>query len=120
MPIRRDGEKLLQPNLVREYTEEEIGELIKCSEDIYYFTKRYVKIVHPVRGFIKMEPYPYQYDILELAKNEKFILLLLPRQSGKCLNFKNNIKVRNKKTGKVEELPIGKFYERIKSNKEDR
>ena len=83
MPIRRDGEKLLQPNLVREYSEEEIGELIKCSEDIYYFTKKYVKIVHPIRGFIKMEPYPYQYDILELAKKEKFILLLLPRQSGK-------------------------------------
>jgi hypothetical protein len=33
---------------------------------------------------------------------------------GKCVSSTEKIKVRNKKTGEIEELPIKEFFERFK------
>ncbi len=64
------------------YTIEEARELLKCSEDFYYFLK-YVKIVCPDRGRISFDPYPYQMDIFDLILNNRYIVSLISRQSGK-------------------------------------
>lgn len=36
---------------------------------------------------------------------------------GKCCTFENTIRVRNKTTGEIKEMPIGEFYEQRKKDK---
>lgn len=76
-------EKLLPPDLVREYTEEQIEELIKCKNDIEYFTKKYVKIQHPIYGYVKMNPWDFQLEFLNILQNKRLSIALWSRQSGK-------------------------------------
>lgn len=65
-----------------EYTIDEIRDLKRCSEDIWYFL-RYVIIVHPDKGRIPFEPYDYQRKLIETILNNRFCVFLLSRQSGK-------------------------------------
>ena len=112
MSIKYDEKFVLRPRVEHEYTEKEILELSKCSNDIYEFVK-HVKIVHPDKGKITYEPYDYQRELLELIQHNRFIVGMWCRQSGKCSLYSSKIKIRNKHTGEVEEIKIGKFFEKI-------
>ena len=46
-------------------------------------------------------------------KDQRRVIALSCRQSGKCVYNKALIKIRNKKTGKVEDITIGDFFNRI-------
>jgi hypothetical protein len=41
---------------------------------------------------------------------------LSSRQAGKCFCGDTKVTIRNKKTGKIEEISVIDFYERIKSS----
>jgi len=71
-----------KPLQEHEYTLEEVRELKKCSEDIWYFFK-YIKIVHPDKGRLSFDPYLYQKEMINLIVNNRFTIFLLSRQSGK-------------------------------------
>jgi len=71
-----------RPGQEYNYTVEEARELLKCSEDFYYFLK-YVHIIHPDDGRIPFEPYQYQLDIFDLILNNRFLVAMVSRQSGK-------------------------------------
>lgn len=201
VPIKYDS-AIKKPYLEHEYSIEEISELQKCSEDIWYFLK-YVKIVHPDKGRIIFEPREFQKEILCQLLNRRYLCILCPRQVGKtaviavyamwyalfnedktigivsnkqssavdilsririiyeelpiwlkpgvrswgktyvefdngtrilvsatsvdafrgrtinlmvCLGGENTIKVRNKRTGVIEDITIEKFYERLKKD----
>jgi len=101
-----------RPGQEYNYTVEEARELLKCSEDFYYFLK-YVHIIHPDDGRIPFEPYQYQLDIFDLILNNRFLVAMVSRQSGKCLCSDTVIKIRNKKTKNIYEIEIGKFYEEM-------
>ena len=109
MPVRYD-EYVKEPGVITEFTPEMIDEIEKCKNDFNEFMK-YIKIVHVDRGRIPFEPYEYQKELLELIKNNRFIVSLQSRQSGKCLRANTLIKVKNKKTNKIEEIQIEKFFE---------
>jgi hypothetical protein len=83
MPRKVDGEKIVGPDLIRAYTEEEIVELVKCKRDILHFSRKYIKIPTPAFGLIDMEPYDYQIELLNLCDSQRFIIILAPRQVGK-------------------------------------
>jgi len=65
------------------YTEWQIAELIKCSEDIVYFCSNYVKTLNIDRGLVFFEPYFYQEKMFELIEDNRNTIFKIPRQSGK-------------------------------------
>lgn len=74
---------LKKANVPIHFTQEQIEEYLKCSEDVVYFTENYVKIINVDRGLIKFDMYPYQRKMLETFAKDRFIIARCPRQSGK-------------------------------------
>ena len=56
-----------------DYTEEQIQELVKCSQDIDYFCKHYMKIVSVDEGVIPLELYDFQKDIILFLPHRKIL-----------------------------------------------
>lgn len=74
---------LKKPNVVEEYGPDQIKEYIRCSQDIEYFLKNYIKIVNVDKGLIDFDPYAYQMKIAKTVEQNRFTICKLPRQSGK-------------------------------------
>lgn len=72
-----------RPNQLEEYSQEHIQDLIKCRSDVVYFAKHFIEVLHPVSGFIKWEPRPYQLKILDAYQNNRFNIVMASRQVGK-------------------------------------
>uniref|UniRef100_A0A6M3K4R9 Putative terminase n=1 Tax=viral metagenome TaxID=1070528 RepID=A0A6M3K4R9_9ZZZZ len=84
MPVKYD-DFVKRPFDSIEYTQEQVLELKKCSDDIFSFLN-YVKIVHPDKGEVDFSKYifPHQKDMLKKFIKHRFHVCLLPRQiSGK-------------------------------------
>ena len=67
------------------YTQDEIDEIKRCRDDIFYFMENYVKIVSMDKGMILFEPYQYQKNIISNIINNRYSIFLLPRQFGKTI-----------------------------------
>ena len=67
-----------------EYTPELIQELLKCQKDPVYFIRNYVYLQHPTRGRILFNLYDYQEEIVRICHENKRVIMLIPRQMGKC------------------------------------
>jgi hypothetical protein len=65
------------------YTEEQVAEIIKCTEDPVYFIKTYVKIVNVDRGLVPFEMWPFQEDMVRTFHENRFCIAKMPRQVGK-------------------------------------
>lgn len=55
----------------------------KCMNDPVYMTEKYCKIVHIDHGLIPFKFYDYQKEEVNMFKDNRFVLLLQARQSGK-------------------------------------
>ena len=80
--------KLSNPNLKRagqkhQYTPEMVMEIKKCSTDPNHFIKNYCMIQHPKKGVIPFKMYDYQEKMCETYKNNRFVIVLSARQTGK-------------------------------------
>jgi hypothetical protein len=64
-------------------TPEETSEFKKCARNPIYFIENYIYIRHPVRGQTKFKLYDYQRDLINAYHNNKEVITLYPRQSGK-------------------------------------
>jgi hypothetical protein len=71
------------PHQKTAYTQAQIAEVIRCTEDPLYFMKNFMKIQHPIRGAIPFDPYPFQLRIIEAFHNNRFTVALTARQMGK-------------------------------------
>jgi hypothetical protein len=67
----------------QEFTGEQIDEYIKCRDDIIYFVENYVYIITLDHGLQLFKPYEYQKRMLRAFKDHRFVINLLPRQTGK-------------------------------------
>ena len=65
------------------YTEEQVTEILKCTEDPVYFIKNYVKIVNVDRGLVAFDMWPFQEDMVRTFKDNRFCIAKMPRQVGK-------------------------------------
>ena len=65
------------------YTEEQIKEILKCSEDPVYFIKNYVKIVNVDHGLVPFTMWPFQEDMVHTFHDNRFSICKMPRQVGK-------------------------------------
>lgn len=78
---------LKRKNIVEEYTEEQIREIIRCKSDPLYFIKNYIYIINLDEGLVKFGLYEYQERFVKMLHNEKRIIARLGRQSGKTTTF---------------------------------
>ena len=99
-----------------EWTTEMVQEWEKCKNDPVYFTKNYIKIINLNDGLVNFVPYDYQEEILKTVHENRYTIITTGRQAGKCVGYNTGITVKNKKTGVVEMLKIGKFFNKINSN----
>ena len=67
-----------------EYTDEQIVELAKCSQDFVYFTS-YVTIAtdKPTNPDFRVELRDYQLEMAKMIIDYRFSVILSSRQSGK-------------------------------------
>jgi hypothetical protein len=67
----------------QEFTEEQVEEYIKCSQDPLYFISNYVKIVTLDEGLQNFKPWDFQENLLETIHDNRFVICKFPRQTGK-------------------------------------
>ena len=68
------------------FTEEQIADLVACTNDksgFEAFAKKFFFIQHPVKGKCLFEPFEYQQRLLRSYHDHRFNINMLPRQSGK-------------------------------------
>ena len=54
----------------------------KCSADPVYFIENYTKVIHPVRGLVNFELYPFQKRIINDFNTHKSVIMRKFRQAG--------------------------------------
>ena len=78
------GNVNLKPSNVQiNFTEEQISEYIKCSQDPNYFIEKYIRIVNLDKGLVPFKMYDFQKKIVQTIHDNRFTIAKLPRQSGK-------------------------------------
>jgi len=65
------------------YTDEMREEFVKCRDDIVYFVRNYLRIVHIDHGLVMFDLYEFQEDMLRAMKDNRFFVAKCPRQVGK-------------------------------------
>ena len=91
------------PDIVFEYTPEEIIELKRCADDIIYFANKYCYCLQGSKGYQPITLRNYQEDMLNSYVENRFNVVLSCRQIGKTViaaifimhntifNFDNNV-----------------------------
>jgi hypothetical protein len=105
-------------NLSENYTEEQVKEYVRCAQDPEYFIEKYVRINSLDHGFVPFKLRGYQKGLIQTFHKNRRVVLLSPRQSGKCVFINTIVTVRNKITGEIKEITIGDFYENIKNREQ--
>jgi hypothetical protein len=78
------GNLNLKPvNTEIQFTQEQVEEYIKCSQDPIYFIEKYIKIINLDLGLVPFELYDFQKKIVSTIHNNRFTIAKLPRQCGK-------------------------------------
>lgn len=112
----KKGIYLNNPNLPSidaqfEYTPKMVSELKKCASNVLHFSENYFQIINVDEGRQKITLHAYQKKALRMMRDNRFSLLLFSRQSGKCLKDNTLLKIRNKKTGEIQEIRIKSFFD---------
>lgn len=105
--LKKEGVKI-------EFTPEQLEEYVKCSKDMMYFARNYMKIISLDRGEILFEPYNYQEKLIKTCQENRFVICKLPRQSGKCSSKNTNITIKNKITGEIKKITINELFKSLK------
>ena len=77
--VKRDGVQQV-------FTEHELTESIRCTEDPVYFVENYMKIINLDKGLVKFKPYHYQRKLFRHFNENRFSVILACRQSGKSIS----------------------------------
>ena len=76
---------LKQRGQQHDFTQEQVKEFIKCSQDPEYFLTNYIKVISLDDGIIPFHPYPFQQKLVKSFNDNRFTICKLPRQSGKSV-----------------------------------
>lgn len=68
-----------------QYSQEQVQEFIKCSQDPIYFIKTYCKIISLDHGLVDFTLYGYQEKFINALHNNRMVVSLQPRQQGKTI-----------------------------------
>jgi len=75
--------KLKRVNMAMNLTEEQVREYVKCAQSPEYFIENYVKIITLDKGFVQIELYPFQKDVVNDINNNRRVIVKAGRQVGK-------------------------------------
>lgn len=115
--IFRANPLLKKDNVKLNYTQDQLENFVRYSNNPIDFIQENFKIVTLDKGLINIELYEFQKDIINLIHENRFSILKLPRQSSKCQLFTTNLTIRNKTSGEIIEIPIGELFDHAKSGK---
>lgn len=79
----KGNKKLRNSGVEYEYTEGQIEEIKKCSEDAKYFIREYCKIINVDDGLVPFDLWPFQEKLVDLCISNRKVIAMLPRQMGK-------------------------------------
>jgi len=80
------GNRLLKPtNVPQQFTKKEVEEYVKCRDDIIYFLKKYVQVIHVDKGLVPFDLYDYQQDLINTLNEHRYVIVKSARQSGKSV-----------------------------------
>ena len=65
------------------FTQEELDEYLKCSNDPEYFIENHIKVVHVDQGVVPFNLYDFQKTMVNTIHNNRFSIFCTPRQVGK-------------------------------------
>lgn len=77
------NQKLKRANVPVNFTKQQVKEYVRCSSDIVYFVRKYVKIVNVDQGIVPFNLWPFQEEMINTFANNRFSICKLPRQVGK-------------------------------------
>ena len=78
------GNPLLKGAYIQQdWTEEQVGEYIRCQQDPLHFVREHIKIVSVDEGLVEFDVRDYQKDMIDRFHNERFVICKMARQSGK-------------------------------------
>jgi hypothetical protein len=77
------NERLKKVGIELSYTEEQVKEIIKCTEDPVYFIRNYVQIVNVDKGLVPFDMWPFQEKMVQDFHENRFSICKMPRQVGK-------------------------------------
>jgi hypothetical protein len=77
------NDRLKRVGVELSYTEEQVKEIIKCTEDPVYFIRTYVKIVNVDLGLIPFDMWDFQEKMVQDFHENRFCICKMPRQVGK-------------------------------------
>lgn len=66
-----------------EWNQEMFEEYIRCSNDVVYFTEKYMKIINIDKGLVSFKLYDYQKEMLASMADNRFTIIATARQAGK-------------------------------------
>lgn len=79
----RDNPLLKRAGVEVQYTQEQIDEYIKCSQDPVYFSAKYIKIVNVDQGLMPFNMWDFQREMIRTYHENRFSITKCPRQVGK-------------------------------------
>jgi hypothetical protein len=111
MKVYLNNPRLKAAGETLEFEPWQVKEIMKCYKDPIYFIENYVKIVHIDKGLVPFKLYDFQKKMVSTITENRHVIMTLPRQSGKCLEYSTFINIRNAKNGEIIKMEIGNFYE---------
>lgn len=101
-----------------EWTPELIQELSLCAADPIHCIVNYAKVQHQTRGVVPFDLYDYQKEVIQALLDNRCVVVLQARQTGKCVFSETSINICTKPTNwfKMKLLKIldKRLYEKIK------
>jgi hypothetical protein len=75
--------KLKKINMAMGLTEDQVREYVRCAKDPTYFIENYVKIITLDKGFVQIDLYPFQKQVVNDINNNRRVIVKAGRQVGK-------------------------------------
>ena len=78
-----DTNLIKSPYKKEKFNQQQIEDLVRCTQDPQYFIENFVWIQHPVKGRMKFKLFDFQRGLLDAYHNHRYSIALISRQMGK-------------------------------------
>lgn len=116
-PAFRGNVNLKPPDAVEFMSPDEYrlfaSEIVRCKKDINHYAENYFNIITQDKGKQIIKLFDRQKQLLKSFMDNDRVVVLSSRQTSKCVAGDTMVKLRNKKTGEIKEMPIGEFHQMV-------
>ena len=95
-PFYFGDQQLRKPHLNFEYTQEEIETMVRCKNNVKFFANNFAYTMNPSTGALNLITLrDYQEDLLNTINDNRYIVIVAARQSGKCISYNTKIETED-------------------------